>query len=308
MLQTKLGPFNGKTWEDLCQLVFKKKYANDGYQQMPASPGDFGLEGFTLRSCLGFQCYCPDKHYTSTELYEKQRDKITEDLGKLKKYETEIAGRIGTIKIRDWHFTTPEFERNALHAHARKKEQEVRAWNLTILDPDFTIHLRDADYYLTEINEVRSLNGQALNFDTCIPLLPALNGPPEEYESNLKRKTDLRLAHKTGSPSLPHLVSTLYGSTLTTFLEHDGLLRRIEKGAPPVYFRLLRIVAEYEISVKELGTIWSGSAEELLEKVRDGLSARIASELGPDIDQTTASQIARHMVARWLAVCQLDFT
>jgi len=130
MLQTKIGPFNGKTWEDLCQLVFKRKYDHLGYQQIVASLGDFGLEGFTLRSGLGFQCYCPEKHYEATELYNKQRDKITTDVGKLRIYATQIAACIGDVKIRDWHFVTPEVDRNALLAHARTKEDEVRAWNL----------------------------------------------------------------------------------------------------------------------------------------------------------------------------------
>jgi hypothetical protein len=308
MLQTKFGPFNGKTWENLCQLIFKRKYEHIGYQPMPASPGDFGLEGFTLRSGLGFQCYCPDKHYVSTELYEKQRDKITEDVGKLRKYAPQILERIGSVKIRDWHFVTPEFERNALLAHARTKEKEVQQWNLSILEPDFIIHLRDADFYLTEINEIRSLNGEALNFDTSIPALTALDGLQEEYEGNLLRKTKLRLVHKANTVDITTRISSLYGRTLTAFLEHGGLFRRIEKDAPSVYFNLLRLIGEYENTVLELGATWTGTSEDLVMKVRDGLTQQITRQLRPHIDETTAAQIARHMVARWLAVCELDFS
>ena len=79
MFHTKFGAFNGDTWEDLCQLVLKRKHQNVGYQEMPASPGDYGIEGYTVTTGWAFQCYCPDKHYERTELYNKQRDKITED-------------------------------------------------------------------------------------------------------------------------------------------------------------------------------------------------------------------------------------
>jgi hypothetical protein len=307
MLQTKLGPFNGKTWEDLCQLVFKKKYDHFGYQQIVASPGDFGLEGFTLHSGMGFQCYCPDKHYGSTELYNKQRDKITTDVAKLKTYAIQIGERIGDTKIRDWYFVTPEVDRNALLAHARTKEDEVRSWNLPILDPEFTIHLRDAEFYLTEINEIRSLNGESLSFDTSTPALTNLDGPPEEYEANIRRKTDIRLAPRTGHLQIEKLFSLLYGQTQAAFLEHGALLRRIEQTAPSIYFKLLRLVNEYENTVLELGYTWTGSADELVIKVRTGLSERIASQLGPHIDNTEADRIARHIIARWLAVCELDF-
>lgn len=47
MFNTKFGPFNGSTWESLCQQVFKRKYQAECYQQMPASPGDYGIEGYT---------------------------------------------------------------------------------------------------------------------------------------------------------------------------------------------------------------------------------------------------------------------
>ena len=43
MFVTKLGPFNEKTWEYLCQFVFKLKCGTDGYQHIQADPGDFGL-------------------------------------------------------------------------------------------------------------------------------------------------------------------------------------------------------------------------------------------------------------------------
>ena len=308
MLITKLGPFNGITWENLCQLVFKKKYDHLGYQQMVASPGDFGLEGFTLREGLAFQCYCPNSHYGASELYEKQRDKITDDLGKLKAYEAQIAARIGAAKIRDWHFVTPEVDRNKLLAHARTKEDEVRRWGLSIIDSAFTIHLRDADFYLTEINEIRSLNnGEAINFDTAAPILGTLDGPPEEYEANIRRKTEMRLAPKAGHQNIAKFRSTLYDATQAAFLEHGALLSRIEMVSPPVYFKLIRLVNEYEKTVLELGSTWIGTAEELVARVKDGLAERVVQELSPHLEQTDADKIARHIVARWLAVCELDF-
>lgn len=307
MFVTKLGPFNGKTWEDLCQLVFKIKHSVEGYQHIQADPGDFGLEGYTIHSGIGFQCYCPEKHYGTKELYEAQRDKITTDIKKLKTNQTEIAKRIGMTKIGEWFFVTPVVDRNALLAHVRQKEIEARAWKLPILKDDFTIHLRDADFYLKEINEVRSLNGVALNFDSFSPALAELTGPQHEYEGNVLRKSELRLAPKGTSPNLAELVNRLYSLTLKSFLEGDGLLRRIEQDAPTVYFRLVRLVNEYENHVQEKSTTWDDTAEALTNHIRDGLSARIHSELAPEVDGTTADQIARHIVARWLAICQLDF-
>jgi hypothetical protein len=55
MIQTKYGTFDGNSWEELCQRVFKLKYGDDNYQEMPASPGDYGIEGVILNTGVAFQ-------------------------------------------------------------------------------------------------------------------------------------------------------------------------------------------------------------------------------------------------------------
>lgn len=307
MLITNIGAFDGKSWEALCQQVFKKKYAQDGYQQIKASPGDFGLEGFTLLTGFGFQCYCPDKHYASKELYEAQRDKITTDLGKLKLYEADIAARIHGMKLSRWVFVTPELDRNALLRHARTKEEEVRGWNLGIIGTDFAIHLQDAEFYLTEINEIRSVSGLSLDFNVAPPVLPLLDQPQEIYEENIRRKSGRRLIQKAASARYQERLEKLNHLTLTNFLGTDGFFKRIEETAPLLYFRLLRLISEYELEVAETTTLWTGTPEELTEHVRDRLANRVLKELSPEMNETTAAQIARHMIARWLAICELDY-
>ena len=146
---------------------------------------------------------------------------------------------------------------------------------------DFVIQLRDADFYLKEIYEVRSINGVALNFDSTPPALTALTDPQYEYERNVLRKTELRLAPKVASPNMTKLVNTLYSQTLKSFLEGDGLLRRIEQDAPPVYFRLVRLVNEYENYVHEKSATWVDTADALTSHVRDGLSERIHRDVNP---------------------------
>lgn len=63
MIETPIGQFTGTTWEAACQLAFKSKHGADGYQQIPASPGDYGIEGFTKHTGYAFQCYCPERLY-----------------------------------------------------------------------------------------------------------------------------------------------------------------------------------------------------------------------------------------------------
>lgn len=304
MYQTRYGAFNGRSWEDLCQQVFKAKYAADGYVAMPASPGDFGIEGYTAHTGLAFQCYCPEKLCTSAELYSNQRDKITEDLGKLRLNAVELEKRLGTTTVREWNFVCPTIDKHELLRHAKAKEAEVRLWGLPILSPDFTILLKDGEFYQREIRQIQSLNGEPLVFDLSPPKLANLSATSGEYEANIHRKSGLRVGSEG---NIAKRTSDLAQSTLESFLQSTPYLREIENGAPTIYFGLLRLFREFEVQVREDCATWRASPDELTRKLRLELEERIERDFSSRIDGTTAAQISRHMIARWLAVCQLDF-
>jgi hypothetical protein len=306
MFKTSIGAFNGTSWEALCQQVFKRKYEQMGYQHIPASPGDFGLEGYCSGTGHGFQCYCPDTHYTQKELNDHLRDKITEDLGKLRSYQVQLSTILRNTKLSKWRFVTPEINHHKLLFHARNKELEVRSWNLPFLTNDFCIELHDADYYLTEINEIRTAAGEGLDFKTEPAELAQLVEPREIYEQNVLRKTHARLMPKASSPSHGSLVNQLHQQTLDSFLESEGYFRHIEKTAPVLYFKLVRLINEFEIRVQETALTYSGPAEQLTNTLRQDLERRLMT-LGTEITDVTASTVARHMVARWLAICALNY-
>lgn len=307
MFHTSYGPFDGNSWERLCQLVFKRKFSCDGYTHIPATPGDYGLEGFTKTTGYGFQCYCPDKNYSTKDLYDKQRDKITTDLKKLQTNETDLKQIFGPSKIRCWHLVTPTIAHNDLLKHAQTKELEVRSWSLSILDTNFQILIHDADHYAVEIQEMQFALGKALEFGGLPTTLPILGSNADAYQQNILRKTRARLTNRVPDGKLEERVTRIYQATLREFLDLDPHLKRINDTAPMVHSKLARLINGYEAYVDETCSTWEGSPQDLTEKIRDGLAERIAKELGPAIDETGAAQIARLMVARWIAVCEVDY-
>jgi len=198
-------------------LVFKRKFSDDGYVHIPATPGDYGLEGFTKTTGCGYQCYCPDRVYPTKVLYEKQRDKITMDLKKLQTNEADLLKILGTTKLRRWHLVTPSIAHNDLIKHAQTKEDEVRNWNLSIITPDFQVLIHDADHYATEIRDMQAAVGNSLDFGGIPAVLPELNDKSEVYQQNVMRKTRARLAHVTPD-KLEGKVNRLYAKTLREFL------------------------------------------------------------------------------------------
>ena len=117
----------------------------------------------------------------------------------------------------------------------------------------------------------------------------------------------MRLAEKADTSAFDNKVKRLHELTLDNFLSADAYFRKIESSAPVVYARLIRLINEFEKYVVESSLMWEGSSEELTVRVRDDLERRIFMEIGPHLDQTSASGISRRMVARWLAICELDY-
>src|SRR5690606_16684474 len=175
-----------------------------------------------------------------------------------------------------------------------------------ILAPDFQILVHDADYYAAEIQEIKLAVGQALDFGGLSTVLPELTDHSETYEKNVMRKTRTRLA-SSPKDKMEGRVARLYAKTLREFLDHGPHLKRINDTAPTVHSRLARLINGYEAEVDERCFTCEGTPQELTDKIRDGLAERIVRELAPAIGETDAADIARMIVARWIAVCEVDY-
>lgn len=303
MIHTKYGTFDGDSWEDLCQLVFKSKYKDNQYQEMVASPGDFGIEGFTKLDGVAFQCYCPDNHYTQKELYEKQRDKVTKDLEKLRTYEKEIARRLGATTLKEWVFVTPQITDNNLLKHAQTKQDEVVGWGLSIIHHDFKVIMQDADFFAKEINEIQTTKGNKI---TLFSALDLANSTEDQnvtiYEENISRKNKIRCTFNGALNEEKHLKLNLL--TSRKWLESDPFLKDIEKKASDIYFHVMRVVSQYESEVEELCITWQGEAEDLISKVRDELALRIGEAI-PALGEAERYRLSDQMTSKWLALCPL---
>jgi len=314
MYLTKFGLFDGNSWEALFQLIYKTKHGADDYQELPASPGDFGIEGFVGKNGAAFQCYCPKINYDQNTLYDKQRDKITKDLGKLRKYEADIRARIGNALIKRWIFITPEVNKHKLLKHAKEKEVEVRGWGLSILSSDFTILLHDADFYTKEIQEQKTLAGEAVYVEGIPLTLPDLSSGMTEYEEHILRKSKLRVAASLGVDELDMSnlkcsvkVERLYAKTLESFLGFSNFRRELDTVSPVLFHKVERVLGTFESEVDEWRDTLRATPDELTEKVKTDLKKRLEEELKSHIDYTLTTRIVNHAVANWLGLCQLDY-
>ncbi|EJG1620049.1 hypothetical protein BT052_RS16520 [Vibrio parahaemolyticus] len=302
MFHTAIGPLDGDTWEGFIQAVFKKKY--DNYQEMVASPGDLGIEGFVLHEGILIQCYCPDENYDTKTLHQKQIDKITRDINKLTKYESEIAKRLGEYKMSHWWFITPRIAKNDIHAHARLKASEVKSAGLSFIANDFEILVKDLETYIQEIRAIQVLNGTQLSFSSASGAVITEPELKTEYDDNINDKNEIRSVVKDMyKPSVHDRLNEL---TKKNYLSGYDILRRIFTESPELYERIAKLVNKFEDEVEELSLTWESTPQNLITGVEDRLMARFSKDLYiSSIEHEDLVSITKHMVARWIAECPM---
>lgn len=308
MIKTEYGNFDGDRWEKICQIVFKKRYENEVYFEIVASPGDNGIEGFT-RTGKAFQCYCPDEHYTQNELYKKQRDKITKDLKKLKTFEKQLQKKLGGTLIDKWYFVSPSYSKNNIVDHCTVKRDEVKSWELSIIDnSNFEVIPVNLDFLKPEIKYVLKIDNQKIDISPDSPTTEneklQWKGKEISLVQNAQRKHKARFESNTND--LDKKVDSLTEKSVSHFLEGNGILKKWQSDYPDDYEKFIKIISQVEEQVIEECMFPSSDNNALHKKFSAMVEAKI-KEAFPYLDQIMIQNLCNQVMADWILRCPIDF-
>lgn len=307
MITTKYGEFDGNKWEAVCQVCFKHKYEEDSYQEIKASPGDHGIEGFT-RKGDAFQCYCPEKDYTQDELHEKIRDKITEDLKKLETFQKELKSKLNGTKIKRWILVVPNYEKNKIIDHCAKKSQEFRKLGLDILDNQFDVLIYDMDFYTEYLPTALNSIGKKLYIEHDAKTSEDIenfksSGSPQALNIINKSIAIIENSVSGISSSKSDKLAQIY---IRQYLSGYSVVRIFEKRFGESYERYLRNVNEMAEQLDHKQIFHASTNQDFVEKIASDVSQRINEEF-EELEPATKNQLSRYVVASWLADCPLRF-
>ena len=301
-MRISIGEVDGDGWEDYCQQLLKLKYGGDGYQEVPDRfGGDLGIEGFTQNG-LVFQCYCPEGEPTSTELYEGQRNKVTRDISKLLKNETELKKLLGTILIEEWHFLTPRYESKDLIAHCTKKTQEVLSSGKSHISLDFKILIRSESDFIPEHDILISAGNRQISPDA----------PPVSDEEVAEWKASNNEYFLTLEEKLGRIITNNDKRNIQTinmikcYLLGQNILEKIRKDFPSHYEKIINLKDATESSV-EIASALNTNPGEHLKSTLSEYRENIDSQLSKSIDRPTVIRLGQEAIADWLIRCPLDF-
>jgi len=307
MYRTPYGNFNGDSWEDFCQLCFKLKYENDGYQEMPAWQGDLGIEGFTS-SGIFFQCYCPDTEYNPDKLYEMQRDKITTDLCKLVTYEKELKAYLKTIQVTKWIFVTPEYKKKDLVKHCQDKAEDYRKITSSILAPDFDVLVHDIEFYSEQIPIFLNFREKKLDID---PKEKKSEGEIADWKSksislvdNAIKKHKQRIPEK--AKNIDEKINNLTQKSVSDFLNGDAMIRKWAEKYQDQYEKFQKVVDQFEKRVEEKCAVADGNSNLLYNEIEVELNEKIKASFS-FLDVTMIDRLTARVMADWILRCPISF-
>jgi hypothetical protein len=292
--------WDGRQWQDYCLRLLRVRHANHQLQEVPdRHKGDLGIEAFTHEGTL-YQCYAAQEPLSVQDRYEKQRDKLTEDIGKLKSNELELARLLGQVRVTRYVFMVPRYDSRHLIAHAQTKATEVRSWGLPFIDEVFTITVETDDSYSAERDQVFSIPDPLLNVQPASPEETTAWG--DDHPDLLDDARDKLVGIGLKGSSLTTYLDTLVGA----FLSGENALDSLRSKFPDSWEAVRRTVSGRE---RTLALDYPSGSAEAPGDVR-GIAASLADlirQAAPPLPAEVAHDLAWATVADWILRCPLDF-
>lgn len=286
-------------WQERILRLLRQRYGFDLVDVPDGVGGDKGIEAFSRDGCC-YQCYAVQGEPSSAERYERNRDKMTTDLGKFEDNATDLAALFGTTKIRRWVFVIPVHDNKKLVEHAQTKAAQIRAKNLSYVTDDFEVAIVTEDWFTVERNLLLNVGLQKLNLPT-VPIEEHAIQAFADTNSEQLQKLDRKVAKITPLQSRGRLKELL----LRLYLAGEDALDRL-RSYPDLYeaFVSLRSNRAQYVALKSV-TQTSASPELLNATIAEFVAevSKAIKGLGPQ----TAELLANAATVAWLLECNLDF-
>ena len=293
----------GPTWERYCRRLLSLRYGVS-YQPVPdRDRGDFGIDGFTSEGEV-FQCFAAQDPQNNEDLYRKQRDKITSDLGKLVKNIGKVRGLTAPSDIKCWVLLVPRFDSKRVLEHAANKANELLAKQLAGVDAGFFVRVLTDEDFEPEKGQLAGISSVLLPDPPPDPTdasVQAWKQSEPDAEATLKRK----IAHLPDS--LPddqqqQLCVELIRRHLSSEAAGDQL-RRLQ---PEIWERINTEKKQRERLLHAENLSAKPSERPSLAGEVDKVRSRLGSVLS-SIDIGLEESLAWGFVADWLIRCPLDY-
>ncbi|MFC3481887.1 hypothetical protein [Kocuria carniphila] len=295
--------WQGRDWQNYCILLLQKRYATQNSHSLQLVPdrhqGDLGLEAFSHDGHV-YQCYAAEEPLTVIGCYEKQRDKLTTDLGKLRDRKTEVASLLGRVVVHRYVFMIHRHDSRRLISHAHSKAEDVRSWNLPFVADEFSIVVETDDDYANEREAIHALPKAIIESNSPTDADRAAWGTAN---ADLHETALNKLERVAQSRSARDSVLT---ALINQYLKGENALERLKNVVPETHRGILAAKAHREDLLVLEHPPESNGSHKALSKIAGELAESLHSDF-PTLSSMLAETLAWSAVADWLMRCPLDF-
>lgn len=293
----------GNEWEIWVKKLLLRHYGSGDFQVVPDNDrGDAGIEGFAISKAYAYQAYGPEgEPLTTQERYEKQRDKLTRDIGKFIKNRDKLKQLFNGLSITRWILLVPICDSKEIVIHAARKTDDVKQAKLPYVATDFRVVVEDETSFCIEKDELLNARESYINIqpveiqdqflsewidqndsiigciDDKLTRLPTLNSE----KARLKMRNDLIKAY-------------LHGQNLIDEL----------RNYPSAYESVLNIVSQKE-KYLTLQAYATNDPKNILNNTITSIKESVQQI--PGVSGIMVDAIAWEAIADWIIRCPLDF-
>lgn len=293
---------SGNDWQEWADQLLKRHYGPVEYQRVPAKDaGDAGIEGFSLNG-HAYQAYGVEEPVTAKVRYEKQRDKMTIDIGKFTANGTKLTAMLGTVKISRWCLFVPFFDSKDLVVHASTKTHEVVAQSLPYVAPGFRVVIASEDDFAVERDALVAANVRALDVSST-DVTPANVQKWFDENDVLLAKLDAKI-RKIPTLKTDEERGQFRDKVVKHFLEGQNILEELRR-YPDRYEYVVKAKNGQEKHLATECMLATGKPNETLLNVLKTMRSVVSANAG--LSEATTSVLGWEAVSDWLIRCPLDF-
>lgn len=294
--------WNPDDWEAFSLHLLQTRHGPLNVQKIPAAhKGDFGLDYYCIKDAVAYQCYSVLEPIDISVRADRQKDKITRDLAKVVKNQTEIAKLFLGKPIRHWVLLAPLHDSKEVNLHCSKKTADMRKGGCSILDSNFEVSVHDTgNFPASAVAMGMSAIG---NVRLAIPIpsdadLAAWQAGSLQLLANTTRKLSKR--------AQPSDLDETVADTMKAFLQATALLDALRDGAPDLHEKVMLAINSRTRRLKFVGPKTGQPPSEVLGGELDMMIDAL-KEAAPSLSDENAEQIAYGTIAEWIMRCPLDF-
>ena len=288
---------DGDDWQKLVLRLLVLRYSLKDLVVVPDEhQGDFGIEAFSLDG-NAYQCYAVREPVSVNVRYQRQRDKIHDDLQKFVCNREDLIKLLGQTKIRTWLLVVQIHDSAKLIQYAQTKAEEVRRLHLPYVTDDFTVNIITADFFPREVATLLGEGIQKIHVDAASVQKSEISewaNQNDELVNTLDGK--LRVIPKLRVSRERRI---LRDQLLEMYLNAQNVLHELRQY--PVLYE--QVVGTKENRARFLPAD-SSTTKLSIYKVRIEFAGEVARSV-KGIDESTAELIAYGAVAEWLLTCPL---